>query len=162
MPIQATCQQCGATLPVPDEYAGQSVRCGGCRGVVKVPALAQPLAPVAQLAPLRARPVAVPVARKVMAEPKPEAPPVRKARKVRDDEDTPAEIAVDDDEPAKPKARPVAKKRRESILTVNAGKWLFCFLITGTVGLGILAYAAWGSRKNDGTAITAPPDAAVR
>ena len=30
MPINATCQQCGATLPVPDEYAGKSVRCGGC------------------------------------------------------------------------------------------------------------------------------------
>lgn len=159
MPIQATCQQCGATLPVPDEYAGQSVRCGGCRGVVRVPQLAQPVAPIAPLAQRpTARPVAMPVARKVKAEskaePKPEPPPLRKARKARDDEDTPAEIDVAE-EPVKPKARPLAKKRRESILTVSAGKWLFCFLATGVVGLGVLAYAAWGQRKNDGTAIAA-------
>ena len=157
MPIQATCGQCGATLPVPEEFAGQSVRCGGCRGVVKVPALAQPVAPLAAIP--RARPVAVPVARKVKAEPKTEPLPLRKARKARDDdEDTPADVEVAD-EPAKPKPRPVAKKRRESILTIAAGKWLVCFLMTGTVGLGVLAYAAWGQRKNDGTALTPAPDA---
>jgi hypothetical protein len=157
MPIQATCQQCGATLPVPDQYAGQSVRCGGCRGVVKVPALAQPAAPIAAVVP-KARPVALPVARKVKAEPKPEPAPVRVARKARkDDDDTPAEIDTDD-KPERPKTRPLAKRRRESILTVAAAKWLFCFLMTGVVGLGVLAYSAWGQRKNDGTALTPAPD----
>jgi hypothetical protein len=154
MPIQATCQQCGATLPVPDQYAGQSVRCGGCRGVVKVPAIAQPVAPIAAAVP-KARPVALPVARKVAAEPKPV--PVRTARKARKDDDEPSEIERED-EPERPKNRPLAKRRRESIFTAAAAKWFFCFLMTGVVGLGVLAYSAWGQRKNDGTALTPAPD----
>ncbi|QEL18081.1 hypothetical protein [Limnoglobus roseus] len=150
MPINATCQQCGATLPVPDEYAGKSVRCGGCQGVVNVPARAEaaPNVPVAK-AP-RARPVAVPVAAKERPAPKPEVP-VPKARKAREEDD-----AEPDDEPkarTSAKRRPIAKRRRESVLTPTAFKWLSLFLVTGTVGLGVLAYAGWGaSRKNDGTA----------
>lgn len=158
MPISATCQQCGATLPVPDQYAGQSVRCGGCRGVVKVPALATPTAPLAAAVP-KARPVALPVARKVPAEAKPA--PIRTARKVRDEDETPPDLDLPDPPERKrdqAKARPLAKRRRDSILTVAAGKWLVCFLMTGVVGLGVLAYAAWGQRKNDGTALTPSTD----
>ena len=87
MPISATCQKCGATLPVPDEFAGKSVRCGGCQSVVIVPQKAAPLptgVPVAQA--VKARPVAIPVARKVAAAASVE-PPLRKARKVRDEEE---------------------------------------------------------------------------
>lgn len=156
MPIHATCQQCGATLPVPDEYAGRAVRCGGCQGVVNVPAKAEGV-PVATGVPVakapRARPVAVPVA----AKPKPAeraAPPVPKARKVRDDEDDSAEI-VEDDAPKKrvaAKRRPIAKRRRESVFTPAAFKWLTLFLLTGAVGLVVMLVAAWGtSRKPEGT-----------
>jgi hypothetical protein len=161
MPIQATCNQCGATLPVPEQFAGQSVRCGGCRGVVKVPALAQPAAPVASAAPPRARPVALPVARKEKPDAKRDTAPIRTARKVRDDDETPAEIDLPDPPERKrdrAKERPLAKRRRESILTVAAGQWLLCFLVTGVVGLGVLAYSAWGQRKNDGTALTPAPE----
>ncbi len=160
MPIQATCQQCGATLPVPEQFAGQSVRCGGCRGVVKVPAAAQPAAPLAAAVP-KARPVALPVARKLPKEAKPEPAPIRTARKARDDGETPADLDLPDPPERKrdqAKGRPLAKRRRDSILTAAAGQWLFCFLMTGVVGLGVLAYAAWGQRKNDGTALTPAPE----
>ena len=164
MPIQAHCKQCGASLPVPEQYAGQSVRCGGCRGIVKVPA--QTVTSAAQPAPLRARPIALPVARKAKPEPKSESKsdpsPVRTARKVRDqDNETPPDIDLPDPPERKRdqiKARPLAKRRRDSILTVTAGKWLFCFLMTGVVGLGVLAYTALSQRKNDGTALTPAPE----
>lgn len=135
--------------------------------MVKVPQVAQPALPVAPLAqrPM-ARPVAMPVARKAKAvsvsESKPELPPIRKARKVRDAEDDPPVETEDEPEAVKPKARPLAKKRRESIMTVSAGKWLFCFVATGLVGLGVLAYAAWGQRKNDGTAIAVDAAPGIR
>ncbi len=159
MPINATCQQCGATLPVPDEYAGKAVRCGGCQGVVNVPAAAQSLPPQAVGVPVaRARPVAVPVAAKERPKAKAEVP-LPKARKARDDDEPESE---DDDQPkARPTAarRPIAKRRRESILTPTAFQWLTLFLICGAVGLGVLAYAAWGSsRRNDGTALIPPED----
>jgi hypothetical protein len=161
MPINATCQQCGATLPVPDEYAGQNVRCGGCQGVVTVPstdaAAPPPPAAVPVARAVKARPVAVPVAAKAKPEPKADAP-VHKARKVREDEDDEPEEEEDTPRERKPNRRPIAKRRRESMMTPTAFKWLALFLLTGTVGLGVLAYAAWGSsRKNDGTAYV-PPD----
>ncbi len=161
MPIQATCQQCGASLPVPEQYAGQSVRCGGCRGVVKVPVLAQSISPVEKSssppsAIPRARPVAKPVLRKD-AEAENEPPPVkarttRRVERVPDDE-TPSELELPE-KSERPRARPLAKKKRESIFTASAAKWLFCFIMTGVIGLGVLAYASWGKRKNNGTALT--------
>lgn len=174
MPINATCQMCGATLPVPDEYAGKAVRCGGCQGVVQVPSRSPvPASPAAPGVPVakasRPRPVAVPVAAKERPAKADTALP--KARKLRDeDADVPrARKAEDDDPPAAdddlPKARkaekrrPIAKRRRDSILTAAALKWLSLCLVTGTVGLGVLAYAAWGaSRKNDGTAYVPADD----
>ena len=37
MPIAVQCPTCGAGLTVPESLAGESVRCGGCQGVVPVP-----------------------------------------------------------------------------------------------------------------------------
>lgn len=163
MPINATCPQCGATLPVPDEYAGQSVRCGGCQGVVKVPPRAE-VVPVAASVPVakapRARPVAVPVASKAKPIAKAEAP-IPKARKAKVEAEAEEEPEVADvDEPKKrvtAKRRPIAKRRRESVFTPTAFKWLTFFLLTGVVGLVVMVIAAWGtSRKPEGTTSNRP------
>ena len=47
MAIDVRCKTCGQTLPTPDEYAGQKVRCGGCDSLVDVPANAPRKATVA-------------------------------------------------------------------------------------------------------------------
>lgn len=56
MPIPVGCPTCGAVLPVPDEFAGAAVRCGGCNHPVQVPAAGEPPPlPVARRVPVLKR-----------------------------------------------------------------------------------------------------------
>ena len=40
--IRHNCPNCGAQLEVPDQYAGQSIRCGGCGATIQCPAAPEP------------------------------------------------------------------------------------------------------------------------
>lgn len=100
--------------------------------------------------------MAVPLARKISKDAKPEPP--RIARKFRAIEDDTALEVDTDEESTRPKARPVAQRQRDTILTPKAAQWMFCFLMTGMIGLFILAYAAWGLRRNDRTALPPIPE----
>lgn len=72
MPISVRCPTCDGVLPVPDELAGQTVRCGGCGQPVSVP---RPDAPP-PAAPL-------PLARRVTPTLKRAGPPPRPRRRPR-------------------------------------------------------------------------------
>jgi hypothetical protein len=135
MPIDVSCPKCGSGLPVPDEFAGRTVRCGGCAELISVPGLAgnevpPPLPGTEEPPPLpQARPVAKPVARAApvrpepsTAGPRPESKFADAAPKVRSDRD--------DDEPAR--ARPQTK----TALFVIAGLVLF-----GCCGVSVLGFA---------------------
>ncbi len=51
MPITSTCNGCGKTLAVADEYAGRQARCPECGTIYTVPT-PTPIQPIAPLAPL--------------------------------------------------------------------------------------------------------------
>ena len=135
MPISVTCQTCGAILPIPDELAGKSVRCGGCQGVVEVPGITAE-APVESspiLAKRVGRPVAMPVSR---TEPKSRAddstrPKGKRVWKRLDDDD--------DEEPAK--ERPV-RRRQKTALTRTGTIWLYLLAASALGGLITFCYCA--------------------
>ena len=53
--IQHTCPNCGAQLEVPDQYAGQPVRCGGCGSTIQCPMeIGPPSIPLASAPPAQA------------------------------------------------------------------------------------------------------------
>jgi len=58
--IRHTCPNCGAQLDVPDEYAGQTIKCGGCGATTQCPMNASPpsipVVPVEGVAPLPSPP----------------------------------------------------------------------------------------------------------
>ena len=134
MPISVTCQTCGAILPIPNELAGKSVRCGGCQGVVEVPGITAE-APVESspiLAKRVGRPVAMPVTR---SEPKSRAddstrPKGKRVWKRLDD---------DDEEPAK--ERPV-RRRQKTALTRTGTIWLYLLAASAFGGLITFCYCA--------------------
>ncbi len=89
MPIEVTCPSCDAILPVPEEFAGQKIRCADCEAIVNVPAIADAAAPpqaydMVDEQPKRARPVAKKPKRDEDA---PAAPPKRKPPKEWDDDE---------------------------------------------------------------------------
>jgi ubiquitin-protein ligase/DNA-directed RNA polymerase subunit RPC12/RpoP len=49
--ISFTCEGCGRTFSVPDEFAGRRAKCKGCGGQVVVPAAAEPSATIEDTAP---------------------------------------------------------------------------------------------------------------
>lgn len=52
MPVNLVCPTCRGVLPLPDDFAGEVVRCGNCAGLIPIPKLpAQPVAPVTPVAP---------------------------------------------------------------------------------------------------------------
>jgi hypothetical protein len=75
MPIDVTCPKCGAGLPVPEEFAGRTVRCGGCAEMISVPGgdTAPPPLPISDEAP---PPLPAPVAKPAVAKPVARAVPV--------------------------------------------------------------------------------------
>ncbi len=154
MPISVTCQTCGAILPIPDELAGKSVRCGGCQGVVEVPGISAEV-PVASSEPILARrvgrPVAMPVTR---TEPKSRA----------DDSTRPKGKRVwkrldDDEEPAK--ERP-ARRRQKTALTRTGTIWLYLLAASALGGLITFCYCAISTsspanRLGSGQRVSAAP-----
>jgi hypothetical protein len=154
VPINVTCPQCGALLPAPDEFAGRAIRCGGCQGVVPVPAAA--ITPVARpVARAIARPIARPASGKSA---EPEAEPARPARTgpnpmqpVPDHSSEPVRPArrrTEDDSPTedRPRRRPLAIKRPPSILTNEGRVWLMLLLVASGLCLLLFTYAVLGGR----------------
>ncbi len=136
MPISVTCQTCGAILPIPEEFAGKSVRCGGCQGVVEVPGVTSET-PVMSAEPVVAkrvaRPIAMPVAR---TEPKSRAddstrPKGKRVWKRLDDES--------DEEPEKERPK---RQRQKTALTRTGMIWLYLLAASAFGGLITFCYCA--------------------
>lgn len=130
MPIDVSCPKCGSGLPVPEEFAGRTVRCGGCNELIPVPALIPPPLPgAAEPPPLpQARPVAKPVARAV---------PVKAEPLVEVPRPEPATPAVTLSKQSRVESEPErAKPQTKMALFVIAGMMLF-----GCCGFGVLGYA---------------------
>lgn len=131
MPISVTCQTCGAILPIPDEFAGKSVRCGGCQGIVEVPGitLETPVVsaePEPVLAKRVGRPIAMPVSRSDSTRPK-----AKRVWKRLDDEG--------DEEPEKVRPK---RQRQKTALTRTGTIWLYLLAASAFGGLITFCYCA--------------------
>ena len=156
MPISVTCQTCGAILPIPEEFAGKSVRCGGCQGVVEVPGVTSET-PVVSTEPVLAkrvgRPIAMPVSR---TEPKSRGddstrPKGKRVWKRLDDES--------DEEPEKVRPK---RQRQKTALTGTGTIWLYLLAASAFGGLITFCYCAVStgspaSRLGNGQRASAAP-----
>lgn len=129
MPISVTCQTCGAILPIPEEFAGKSVRCGGCQGVVEVPGMTSET-PAIMTEPVLAkrvdRPIAMPVSRTDSTRPK-----GKRVWKRLDDES--------DEEPEKVRPK---RQRQKTALTRTGTIWLYLLAASAFGGLLTFCYCA--------------------
>lgn len=163
MPIDVTCPKCGAGLPVPEEFAGRTVRCGGCAEMIAIPggnALPPPLPTEGEAPPLLPAPVAKPavakpVARAIPVSAVPKESPAR------------AKSAEPNTEPAnsskstasEENEREPVRKQVKTAFFVVAGLMLF-----GCCGVSVLGYAfvqvtkqvAKNNRENPFTPVTGP------
>lgn len=139
MPIDVTCPKCGAGLPVPEEFAGRTVRCGGCSEMLTVPGgdVAPPPLPGSGEAP---PPLPAPIAKPAVAKPVARAVPVSAAPK-EPPSAAKAEPASRPTTPVKTNARveedrePIRKQTKTAFFVV-AGLLLF-----GCCGFSVLGYA---------------------
>lgn len=162
MPIDVTCPKCGAGLPVPEEFAGRTVRCGGCAEMLTVPGgeTAPPPLPASDEsapplpAPVAKPAVAKPVARAVpvSATPK-EPPPAAKAEPVSRPTNFPKSFSNEEND------REPVRKQTKTAFFVVAGLILF-----GCCGVSVLGYAfvqvtkqvAKNNRENTFSPVTTP------
>jgi hypothetical protein len=157
MPIDVTCPKCGAGLPVPDEFAGRTIRCGGCAEMIAVPggdAAPPPLPTDAEAPPPLPAPVAKAVARAVPVSSRPNDSPKAPKAEPGSRPATPFKANVRDDDDREP-IRPQTK----TAFFVVAGLILF-----GCCGVSVLGYAfvqltkqvAKNNRDNAFTPATTP------